>query len=106
MKVWKLAVAFICLPKAYSDEDHRHLKVRPVRFYAMGDAPYSNTEKENFPLQIANLDPSADFAVHLGDMQDRYVHALLARSQEIKFLIVTFVIQDTSVSPWPIRRAC
>lgn len=49
----------------------RRLNVPPVRFYAFGDAPYSNVEKENLPLQIAMLDPSADFAVHLGDMQDR-----------------------------------
>lgn len=49
----------------------RRLNIPPVRFYAMGDAPYSNVEKENLPLQIAMLDESADFAVHLGDMQDR-----------------------------------
>ena len=49
----------------------RSLKTRPVRFYAMGDAPYSQTEKENLPLQLALLDPTVDFTVHLGDMQDR-----------------------------------
>lgn len=49
----------------------RRLKVRPVRFYAMGDAPYSHTEKENLPGQIDKLDPDVDFAIHLGDMQDR-----------------------------------
>ena len=49
----------------------RILKTRPVRFYAMGDTPYSQTEKDNLPLQLALLDPTADFTVHLGDMQDR-----------------------------------
>lgn len=57
-----------------SREIHRQLKVRPVRFYAMGDAPYSQTEKENLPLQLALLDPTADFTIHLGDMQGRYVY--------------------------------
>ena len=55
-------------------EVRRQLKVRPVRFYAMGDTPYSQTEKENLPHQLALLDPTADFTIHLGDMQDRYVH--------------------------------
>lgn len=51
----------------------RQLKSRPIRFYAMGDSPYSQTEKDNLPLQLAKLDKNADFIVHLGDMQDRYV---------------------------------
>jgi hypothetical protein len=49
----------------------RGLKTRPVRFYAMGDTPYSQTEKDNLPLQLALLDPTVDFTVLLGDMQDR-----------------------------------
>ena len=53
-------------------EHHRNLKVRPVRFYAMADAPYSQTEMENLPLQLSLLDPTADFTIHLGDMKDRY----------------------------------
>jgi hypothetical protein len=47
----------------------RRLNVRPVRFYAMADGPYSNTEKLNMPGQIENMDSTVDFAIHLGDMQ-------------------------------------
>mmetsp|Transcript_25045 Transcript_25045/g.38032 ORF Transcript_25045/g.38032 Transcript_25045/m.38032 type:complete len:322 (-) Transcript_25045:377-1342(-) len=54
-------------------ESNRRLNAKPVQFYAMGDAPYSYTEKKNLPVQLANLDPTVEFAVHLGDMQDRYV---------------------------------
>jgi hypothetical protein len=43
----------------------------PVTFYAMGDAPYSSTERENLPYQIDLLRNDVDFAIHLGDMQDR-----------------------------------
>jgi predicted phosphodiesterase len=49
------------------------LATKKIKFYAMGDSPYSQTEKDNLPLQLAKLDANADFMVHLGDMQDRYV---------------------------------
>ena len=52
-------------------QSRRNLKTTPARFYAMGDTPYSQTEKDNLPLQLALLDPTAEFTVHLGDMQDR-----------------------------------
>jgi hypothetical protein len=51
----------------------RRLATKQISFYAMGDSPYSLTEKDNLPLQLAKLDTSAEFIVHLGDMQDRYV---------------------------------
>lgn len=53
---------------------HRDLLAlsKPVSFYAMGDAPYGQREFANLPIQLANLDSdAAEFAIHLGDMQDR-----------------------------------
>jgi hypothetical protein len=47
--------------------------IRPTRFYAMGDVPYSLYERENLPNQLKLLDPTVDFSIHLGDMQFRYV---------------------------------
>eukprot|EP00984_Skeletonema_dohrnii_P018075 scaffold8351_cov93-Skeletonema_dohrnii-CCMP3373.AAC.9 len=42
-----------------------------ITFYAMADAPYTDHERENImPYQIKNLSSSADFLVHLGDLQD------------------------------------
>mmetsp|Transcript_32029 Transcript_32029/g.48302 ORF Transcript_32029/g.48302 Transcript_32029/m.48302 type:complete len:381 (-) Transcript_32029:430-1572(-) len=42
-----------------------------IAFYAMADAPYTDHERENImPYQIKNLSSSADFLVHLGDLQD------------------------------------
>mmetsp|Transcript_28179 Transcript_28179/g.43559 ORF Transcript_28179/g.43559 Transcript_28179/m.43559 type:complete len:542 (-) Transcript_28179:139-1764(-) len=42
-----------------------------ITFYAMADAPYTDHERENImPYQIMNLSSSADFLVHLGDLQD------------------------------------
>jgi len=42
-----------------------------IIFYAMADAPYTDHERENImPYQIKNLSSSADFLVHLGDLQD------------------------------------
>lgn len=54
-----------------NETDHRTLQaVRPVKFYAMGDTPYSSRERRNLPRQIARLrEQSADFVIHLGDMQ-------------------------------------
>jgi len=49
---------------------------RPVTFYAMGDVPYSFTERKDLDLQIANLDKDVDFAIHLGDMQDHRSHCV------------------------------
>lgn len=41
-----------------------------VTFYAMADAPYTDHERENImPYQINNLSSSADFLIHLGDLQ-------------------------------------
>jgi hypothetical protein len=45
--------------------------IRPVRFYAMGDVPYSPYEIQNLPNQLSILDPTVDFTIHLGDMQFR-----------------------------------
>jgi predicted phosphodiesterase len=40
----------------------------------MADAPYTDHERENtMPYQINNLSDSADFLVHLGDLQDAQV---------------------------------
>jgi hypothetical protein len=70
-----------------------------VSFYAMGDAPYGFHESTRlFPRQIANMDPDeAEFAIHLGDMQDRTAHCrqqdyhdmrqVLERSQLPMFII-------------------
>lgn len=45
-----------------------------ITFYAMADAPYTDHERENtMPYQINNLSDSADFLVHLGDLQDAQV---------------------------------
>lgn len=69
------AIAEFELAIAKQQHNSRRLQQspRPIRFYAMGDTPYSQVEKQNLPLQLAKLDSSADFIVHLGDMQDRYV---------------------------------
>lgn len=41
-----------------------------IIFYAMADAPYTDHERENImPHQIKNLSSSADFLIHLGDLQ-------------------------------------
>jgi hypothetical protein len=41
-----------------------------ITFYAMADAPYTDHERENImPYQIKNLSSSADFLIHLGDLQ-------------------------------------
>jgi hypothetical protein len=61
-----------------SNQSERRLmpKSSTVSFYAMGDAPYGFHESTKlFPRQIANMDPdAAEFAIHLGDMQDRTAH--------------------------------
>lgn len=45
-----------------------------ITFYAMGDAPYTDHERENImPYQMQNLSESAAFLVHLGDLQDAQV---------------------------------
>lgn len=45
-----------------------------ITFYAMGDAPYTDHERENImPYQMQNLSDSAAFLVHLGDLQDAQV---------------------------------
>jgi hypothetical protein len=45
-----------------------------ITFYAMGDAPYTDHERENIlPYQMQNLSDSAAFLVHLGDLQSRRV---------------------------------
>src|SRR6056300_1685324 len=45
-----------------------------ITFYAMGDAPYTDNERENImPYQMQNLSDSASFLVHLGDLQDAQV---------------------------------
>jgi hypothetical protein len=41
-----------------------------ITFYAMADAPYTDHERENImPYQIRNLSSSAEFLIHLGDLQ-------------------------------------
>ncbi|KAL7494584.1 hypothetical protein ACHAWT_003216 [Skeletonema menzelii] len=41
-----------------------------ITFYAMADAPYTDHERENImPYQIKNLSSSAEFLIHLGDLQ-------------------------------------
>lgn len=69
----------------------------PVRFYAMGDAPYNAREFANIPVQLAKLDKTADFLIHLGDMQDRrgqcrrYLYAQFSQLLK-KAQIPTFII--------------
>ena len=42
-----------------------------ITFYAMADAPYTDHERENImPYQMKNLSNTADFLIHLGDLQD------------------------------------
>ena len=41
-----------------------------ITFYAMADAPYTDHEREDImPYQIRNLSRSAEFLIHLGDLQ-------------------------------------
>eukprot|EP00567_Pseudictyota_dubia_P011640 CAMPEP_0197450904 /NCGR_PEP_ID=MMETSP1175-20131217/27006_1 /TAXON_ID=1003142 /ORGANISM="Triceratium dubium, Strain CCMP147" /LENGTH=293 /DNA_ID=CAMNT_0042983453 /DNA_START=22 /DNA_END=900 /DNA_ORIENTATION=+ len=42
---------------------------KPVSFYAMGDAPYTSSERSRFPDQVKNIPNDAEFMIHLGDMK-------------------------------------
>ena len=60
----------------YSNQSHindgtsRHLSYRkPLTFYVMGDAPYTASDRDRFPLQVKRIHNGGDFIVHVGDMK-------------------------------------
>ena len=72
----------------HQERNLQRRKSSTVSFYAMGDAPYSVHEMAIFPKQIAKLDPDrADFAIHLGDMQDRTKHCEQRNYRDMKRLL-------------------
>lgn len=72
----------------HQERNLQRRKSSTVSFYAMGDAPYNVHEMALFPKQIAKLDPDkADFAIHLGDMQDRTKHCEQRNYRDMKRLL-------------------
>jgi len=63
-------------------DSKRRLSKAPDRvvFYAMGDTPYGEIQKQRFPFQIQALESRAEFVVHLGDCKSR--NADLCTSEE------------------------
>lgn len=42
-----------------------------VKFYAFGDAPHGDRERQRFPAQLQRMESRPDFLVHLGDFHER-----------------------------------
>ena len=43
-----------------------------LHFYALGDVPYLDSEREALPMQINALSSNADFVMHVGDLKTRF----------------------------------
>lgn len=57
-----------------NNDNHSERKLprsRSLHFYALGDVPYLERERQSLPQQMDSLSLEADFAMHVGDLKKR-----------------------------------